>query len=176
MGTGDGVPTDVGPAGTGRPVDPPGDDAGVDRRTVVEVTAVALVAGIAGYVGFRVAAPRPGTGTYGVPGGDTDHASTAAASPGATALAALADVPDGGGLVLADARVVLTRVGDQVHGFSAVCTHLGCLVRDVRDGEIRCPCHGSRFSASTGAVVQGPATQPLAPVAVAVQGTEVVRS
>jgi Rieske Fe-S protein len=152
-------------------VDPDEGRDGVDRRAVVEVAAVAVVAGVAGYVGFRVAAPTPGGGTYGVSGGE--------ASPGAGAsgaLAPLADVPDGGGVVLADQRVVVTRTGSQVHGFSAVCTHLGCLVRDVHDGEIRCPCHGSRFDATTGAVLQGPATRPLAPVPVAVRDGEVVRA
>jgi len=30
------------------------------------------------------------------------------------------------------------------------------------DDEIVCPCHGSRFSATDGSVVNGPATAPLA--------------
>jgi len=146
-------------------------DEGVDRRTVIEVAGVAVVAGVVGYVGFTVAAPRPGGGSYGVSGGEQGYPSSQGSAP----LAALTEVPDGGGLVLPDARVVLTREGDEVHGFSAVCTHLGCLVRDVHDGQIRCPCHGSRFDARTGAVVQGPATAPLAPVAVTVQDGEVIR-
>ncbi|MDM7854982.1 Rieske (2Fe-2S) protein [Cellulomonas alba] len=148
---------------------------GVERRAVVEVAAVAVVAGVAGYVGFRVAAPTPGGGTYGITGGEPKPPAATTGAGGA-ALAPLADVPDGGGVVLADQRVVLTRTGSQVHGFSAVCTHLGCLVRDVHDGEIRCPCHGSRFDATTGAVLQGPATRPLASVPVAVEDGEVVRT
>ncbi len=45
--------------------------------------------------------------------------------------------------------------------FSAICTHQGCLVDGVSSGVIQCPCHGSEFNITTGAVVQGPAPTPL---------------
>jgi len=47
------------------------------------------------------------------------------------------------------------------HSVSSTCTHMGCLVsfNDV-ERAWECPCHGSRF-ALDGAVLQGPATQPL---------------
>ncbi|NKY40564.1 Rieske (2Fe-2S) protein [Cellulomonas septica] len=89
-------------------------------------------------------------------------------------LAALSDVPDGGGLVLTDRQVVLVRDGDDVEGFSAVCTHQGCLVGEVADGEIRCPCHGSVFDARSGDVVRGPAQRPLPEVDVDVRDGRVV--
>ncbi len=38
---------------------------------------------------------------------------------------------------------------------------------------IRCQCHGSRFSAVDGSVVNGPATQPLPTAEVAVEGEDV---
>jgi Rieske Fe-S protein len=72
--------------------------------------------------------------------------------------------------------VVLTRSGSQVKAFSAVCTHQGCQVNKVADGKIDCPCHGSVFDASTGAVVAGPAPSPLPPVAVEVRSGEVFSS
>ena len=98
------------------------------------------------------------------------------AKPDDGALAKLSDVPDGGGLVVEDADVVIVRDGQDVHAFSAICTHQGCVVSGVQDGSISCPCHGSVFDATTGDVTQGPATQPLEKIAVTVQGDEIIRS
>ncbi|HEX4700058.1 MAG TPA: Rieske (2Fe-2S) protein [Actinomycetes bacterium] len=99
-----------------------------------------------------------------------------AAATGGGALAALTDVPDGGGLVLGSRHVVITRTGDAVHAFSATCTHQGCTVSDVSKGEIHCPCHGSIFDATTGKVLQGPATTPLPVVRVEVRAGSVFRT
>ena len=45
----------------------------------------------------------------------------------------------------------------------------------VEDGEISCPCHGSRFSAEDGSVTNGPASKPLEEFPVSVDGDQVVR-
>ncbi len=52
----------------------------------------------------------------------------------------------------------------EVHEFSAVCTHLGCIVKwNTSENTWDCPCHGSRFEA-LGKVIQGPANSDLSPV------------
>jgi Rieske Fe-S protein len=131
---------------------------------VIAGTGVAVVAGAAGFTWFAVAGPAPRTGPS---TGENSPSDGTSGTP--TALATVADIPEGGGIVLADQSVVLTReTGDKVHGFSAVCTHQGCLVNQVSGGRITCPCHGSAFDSNTGAVVDGPAPSPLPTVAVTV--------
>ncbi|WP_426594176.1 Rieske (2Fe-2S) protein [Cellulomonas sp. McL0617] len=148
---------------------------GPGRRAVLEGTGVVVAAGVVGFVGYHALAPPPGTGPVAYPAAPQDHARSSTGS-GDAPLAALSDVPDGGGLVVTDQKVVIARAGPTVHAFTAVCTHMGCLVRDVRGGEIHCPCHGSAFDATTGAVVQGPATRPLEAVDVVVRDGEVIRT
>ena len=59
-------------------------------------------------------------------------------------------------------RTAVYRDDDGVlHSVSAVCTHLGCIVAfNNAEKSWDCPCHGSRF-APDGAVLQGPANEPL---------------
>jgi len=79
-----------------------------------------------------------------------------------TVLGAASEIPVGGGKIFAAARVVVTQpVRGQYKGFSAVCTHVGCILSEVADGTIDCPCHGSEFKITNGAVVTGPAPRPL---------------
>jgi Rieske Fe-S protein len=77
-------------------------------------------------------------------------------------LGTASEIPVGGGKIYAAAKVVVTQpVRGQYKGFSAVCTHVGCILSEVADGTIDCPCHGSEFKITNGAVVTGPAPRPL---------------
>ena len=141
-----------------------------DRRSVLRGAGVVAVGGVAGFVVARNSAAAKELAAGAAANAYGAAASAAADDP----VAQLTDVPSGGGLVVGD--VVITRDGETVHAFSATCTHQGCIVSDVTDGEIHCPCHGSAFDATTGAVVTGPATRPLPVIGVEVRDGAVFRT
>lgn len=60
--------------------------------------------------------------------------------------------------------LLVTSDGADIHSVSGVCTHRGAaLAEGTQEGDcVRCPWHGSRFRLRDGAVVEGPATFPLA--------------
>jgi Rieske Fe-S protein len=79
-------------------------------------------------------------------------------------VASADEIPPGEGAIL---RRGLTKVAAYrdpagvLHEMSAVCTHLGCVVRwNSAEKSWDCPCHGSRFDRH-GRVVSGPATRDL---------------
>ena len=99
----------------------------------------------------------------------------------ADALVATADVPVGGGVILDSRNVVVTQpTKGRFEGFSATCTHQGCILASVASGTINCGCHGSQFSITDGTNVAGPSGSPagsvpaLPKVAVKVKGPDVV--
>lgn len=75
------------------------------------------------------------------------------------------DVAPGEGMLVRAGREKLAVFRDpegEVHAFSPVCTHMGCLVHwNAAERSWDCPCHGSRFDARSGAVLNGPATSAL---------------
>jgi nitrite reductase/ring-hydroxylating ferredoxin subunit len=102
-------------------------------------------------------------------------------SPAADALVATADVPVGGGVIVAARNVVVTQpTKGTFEGFSATCTHEGCILASVASGTINCGCHGSQFSITDGSNVTGPSGSPAGSVAalpkikVSVKGAEVI--
>lgn len=125
--------------------------------------------------GVTVAAVAAGTTWFLRSGSGDADPGPGSIPPAGTTLGALSDVPEDGGTVYTDQQVVVTRgPGDSVRAFSAVCTHQHCLVSRVSGGEIDCPCHGSAYDATTGAVLRGPARLALTPVPVTVVGGSVV--
>jgi len=143
----------------------------VSRRSVLRGLTLAVGGGVAG---FLVARQSDAAKTKSVAAAANGYGPTSTVTN--DVLTTVAKVPAGSGVVLGGAGVVVTKdTSGAIHAFSATCTHQGCRVSSVSGGTINCPCHGSRFSATTGAVVQGPATRPLPTVTVTVQGDQIVR-
>jgi Rieske Fe-S protein len=91
----------------------------------------------------------------------------------AKGIVTTSDVPVGSGVVIADSEVVITQPTEgEFKAFSSICTHQGCPVNQVTD-TINCPCHGSMFSITDGAVAGGPATSPLPEVSISVDGDQI---
>jgi nitrite reductase/ring-hydroxylating ferredoxin subunit len=125
----------------------------------------------------------PTTQDPSTPSGSNGGKSTKSAAPAATSLVATADVPMGGGVILASHNVVVTQPSKgSFEGFSATCTHQGCTLATVADGTINCGCHGSQFSIKDGSNVTGPSgspagsVAPLPRVSVKAQGTDIVEA
>jgi Rieske Fe-S protein len=71
-------------------------------------------------------------------------------------------IPVGGGVIFPKHGVVVTQpTAGKFECFSTSCTHLGCTLNKIAAGQIRCPCHGARFSITDGSVKAGPALRPL---------------
>jgi Rieske Fe-S protein len=157
------------------------------RRTLLACVCAAGVAVLAGCArhssaagGTAATGPAPDGSPAAAPAATTAPAgsgTSAAASSHPAVLARTADVPAGGGKILADQKLVITQPrADSFEAFTAVCTHQGCTVGSVSDGTINCPCHGSKFSIADGSVVRGPAAAPLARASIKVQGTSIFQA
>jgi nitrite reductase/ring-hydroxylating ferredoxin subunit len=61
-------------------------------------------------------------------------------------------------------EVAVARAGGTLYAFSDICTHRGCNLStegEIDGTQIQCGCHGSVFSMETGAVIEGPAEEPV---------------
>lgn len=143
-----------------------------DRRGVIKAAGVVGVAvavgGCSSYGAKQTESTVPPQAPVTVP------ADSAGGQAPANAIALVSDIPVGGGVVLAGEEVVVTQpTAGALLAFSAVCTHQGCLVNEVQDGLILCPCHGSSFNLD-GTVAGGPAPSPLAARQITVENNGIV--
>ncbi|GAA3034287.1 hypothetical protein GCM10010519_70200 [Streptomyces lactacystinicus] len=153
----------------------------VKRRALVDGGIAAVAIGGAGLLTGsltrtfgrdRSAAPEPSAAPVSaVP----SAAAPASGAPATAPTVPAASVPVGGSAQVkdpatGDAVYIVQPKAGQYCAFSAVCTHSGCAVDAPKNGQLYCPCHGSRFDAATGAVVNGPAVKPLPKYAVSKDG------
>jgi Rieske Fe-S protein len=141
-----------------------------EPRTDSLATRRGMLAGV-GLVGLAGAVTACGGGSSSSAGASENGVASPAATAGAAsgsaaatgqALAATSKIPVGSGTVFPGPKVVVTQpTAGEFKAFSAVCTHMGCIVNSVSNGTIDCPCHGSQYNITTGAVVAGPAPRPL---------------
>jgi nitrite reductase/ring-hydroxylating ferredoxin subunit len=103
-------------------------------------------------------------------------------SSGPKTIAITADIPEGGGVIFAEADIVITQpTAGEFKGFTNICTHQQCPVGDVTD-TINCPCHGSQFSIADGSNVTGPggsdagSTAALAEINIKVTGDKISKA
>ncbi|WP_217169749.1 Rieske (2Fe-2S) protein [Streptomyces sp. AC512_CC834] len=152
--------------------------AGPARRTVVAAAGAAGLTAVLAACGGSDEDASSDTGT--APSSPASDEAGGGGSGGGenagagAALAATADIPEGGGKVFADQKVVVTQpAAGEFKAFSATCTHQGCAVKSVSDGVINCPCHNSNFSITDGSVQGGPAPKPLPAVQITVSGDSI---
>ena len=78
-------------------------------------------------------------------------------------------------VALGSKPVIVLNSPKGMRAFSAICTHLGCIVGyDVSQSpDIVSPCHDGHFSAISGTVISGPPPAPLKEYLVAVQANDI---
>ena len=62
-----------------------------------------------------------------------------------------------------DTKIAVANVGGPFYAFDDTCTHLQCSLSegDLNETTVTCTCHGSQFDVTSGAVLQGPAQEPV---------------
>lgn len=91
--------------------------------------------------------------------------SAGASSSGPVEVGKVEDFPAGQAKIVSVNDKPVMIINNKTGGmkaFSAICTHLGCIVSwNDRKSTIQCPCHDGFFNPVTGAVVSGPPPKPL---------------
>ncbi|MET0838141.1 MAG: Rieske (2Fe-2S) protein [Marmoricola sp.] len=138
---------------------------------------------VGGVVGLGVGVPllaacgsddRSDSSAGGSSGGSSDSGSSGGGTTSSGGIATTSEVPVGGGKIFPGEKVVVTQPTEgDFKAFSAVCTHQGCVVAEIKGEEIDCTCHGSKFSIADGSVLEGPATKSLEALKVTVSGNEI---
>ena len=93
-----------------------------------------------------------------------------------TTVGGAGDVPEGEmrSYQVGGEDIAVANVAGELHAFGDVCTHAHCLLSegDLDGTTVTCPCHASEFDVTTGEVLAGPATEPVASYEVSTEGDE----
>ena len=79
-------------------------------------------------------------------------------------------------LDIAGSKVSVAASGGRLFAFDDTCTHRGCSLGagELAGTTVTCPCHGSQFDVTSGAVIRGPAQQPVRSRLVEVDGEDLL--
>jgi nitrite reductase/ring-hydroxylating ferredoxin subunit len=60
-------------------------------------------------------------------------------------------------------KIAVANIAGMFYAFGDTCTHRGCSLAegDLEETTVTCPCHGSEFDVRSGAVLKGPAREPV---------------
>ena len=73
-------------------------------------------------------------------------------------------------------KVAVAAARGRLYAFDDACTHMGCSLGEgkLENTTVTCPCHGSQFDVTSGAVIRGPAHQPLRSRSVQIEGDDLI--
>jgi cytochrome b6-f complex iron-sulfur subunit len=129
------------------------------RRSIQLLLGFSVVSTLGGIVGPIIAYLLPRSAASGT-GGPVDVGKVEDFATGSGTVVSVNDKP----------VIIVNTKGSGMKAFSAICTHLGCVVAwDQHKNVIHCPCHEGIFNPTTGAVVSGPPPRPLSGYELAVK-------
>ena len=73
-------------------------------------------------------------------------------------------------------KVSVAAAEGRLFAFDDACTHMGCSLGEgtLEGTTVTCPCHGSQFDVTSGAVIRGPAHRPVRSRSVEVEGGDLL--
>ena len=73
-------------------------------------------------------------------------------------------------------KIAVANVSGTFYAFGDTCTHRQCPLSkgELEGTTVTCPCHGSQFNVTTGAVLRGPAQDPVESYPIRIEGDALV--
>lgn len=73
-------------------------------------------------------------------------------------------------------KVTVASANGNLYAVDNTCTHMGCSLANgkLNGTTVTCPCHGSQFDVTSGAVIRGPASRPVRSRPVKVEGDDLL--